>query len=735
MLRSTLKSCWRPYLALFAYVLLLARSFLGDHTVYWGDLVLYFEPMYRLIQANLAKGDIPLWNPEILCGQPLLGNPQMGVFFPWLLLLKWFAVWNVIRIGAIFHLWLSGVFSYHFLKRWTSGQLPALAGALVYAGSGCLLGRVQFPPMLFAAAYLPLLLLCCDIVIDSMGHRGRARLTMAVGLSLLAAHPHMTYLSLICTAAYSAARLYRLANRTFEIGAPIRLTRRVGGTLLSSLGLGVCLAAVQLLPSLQVMMESSREQLTPGQANRFYLDAVHLLTIIWPHFLGHPATSDYWGVGNVWEPAIFIGWLPLVLIGYAARQVRTNATTRFWLAFMAVSLWLALGTDAGLYWVAFYLLPGLSKFHDPARFLVLFTFGAAVLTAIGFDMLLRDRRFSLPASGVIYLTCVAAPLVWAAAEWLPTASIRDLSKTPRILEQTKFDATEGRTYLPSHEVFSRNYISAGYTDYGDNSTRGIGAMIDTLMPNLNMRYGIQSASGYEPVPLRGAAAIDGLARVAYRRGEPNFLRLTSLMAVTQLVLPGTVRYAIPLSGSIPVDQGLSQSNNHYRTLKVEPIKPIVPVCQLVSRVRHVDGEMRISAYLTAPEFDPQAEALISDAILSDEPDLDTIRRPEPVRCNVTVVTSSASRLELEAFSADRPSFLVVSIAAFPGWHALIDHVPVHVHRVDGGIMGVFVPAGTHLIRLEYRPDCYRVGLYVTLVAVILLCIQLVLGHSRRSRLG
>src|SRR5579871_3906516 len=71
-----------PYLFIHGFLLCLFWPLFLGRRLYWGDILLYFEPMQRFAHDVLQSGRLPLWNPYLLCGQPYLGNPQMGVFYP-----------------------------------------------------------------------------------------------------------------------------------------------------------------------------------------------------------------------------------------------------------------------------------------------------------------------------------------------------------------------------------------------------------------------------------------------------------------------------------------------------------------------------------------------------------------------------------------------------------------------------------------------------------------------------
>ncbi len=742
-----------PYGALLLFTGALLWPLCLGRSLYWGDILLYFDVMLRFVRGALHQGQLPLWNPYMLCGQPYVGNPQTALFYPITALLPFVPVWLFLSLNSLLHVFLSGAFTYRFLQRWTLRRVSALSGALVYMGSACLLGRLQFPPMIQTAAYFPLVLACLDACIDTPGPRAGFSLAAVVGLTLLAAHPQVAYLIFACALCYAWMRLWathRQAQRAKEtakdpvytkgiqksIFAPVRVLHGsqplhwmlIAGTL------GLLLAAAQLLPALQLLHESPREEMTFWQANRFVLEPVQLLTLIAPHFLGHPATADYWGSGNAWEPALFVGWLPLFLIGYAVARCNREGLVRYWAIVALLGIWLALGNTGGLYWIAFHIVPGLSHFHDPARFLLLTIFAFAVLTGVGLDAL-RLRRGNLPVS-LGALALIAVPLVWYGPEWNPTVPPQELANRPAVvpvLQQVTASGSPdaGRIYLPEHERFWKRYITAGYMDYGPSDARTLHAFLDTLMPNLGMRYRLESASAYEPVPVAAMADLDGLARTALRRGQPNLARLLGLLNVDVVVLPKELRLADPELRPLP-----TSAASRNLSLWV-PLRPL-PRAWMVRRTRRVQGRLRISAALAAPDFQPSDLAIVSggtppqtpwerhsprqDHIDSTRADLEwgTFSEDAGLPAPVSIQACSARSIELRADAGPAPAFLVYSGTAYPGWKAKVDGRPSPVYRTDGALMGIYLTPGHHTVRLFYSPDSFRVGLYLSLAACAIL---------------
>jgi hypothetical protein len=114
------------------------------------------------------------------------------------------------------------------------------------------------------------------------------------------------------------------------------------------------------------------------------------------------------------------------MAAFAAWKVRAEA--RFWLVVAALSLWLAMGTSAGLYIVAYYLLPGLKAFHDPARWLIVTDFALCVAAALGWEHLRFSRKWLLLPLAVMILASLWA---WQGAKIIEWAARHDVIRASR----------------------------------------------------------------------------------------------------------------------------------------------------------------------------------------------------------------------------------------------------------------------------------------------------------------
>ena len=216
------------------------------------DVFSYFYPYRDYVSQALRAGRLPLWNPYLFMGAPLLANSQAAVLYP----LHWpliaLPVARQVAWSIVLHIYLAGAGTYLFARRSARfGAVAAFLAAAVLAMGGFLGAQVEHLNQLNASAWLPWLLLCVDGVATAAIRRRRWGAVLAgsavTGLILLAGHTQAAYIVLSGAGAYALLRgLPHLRKRRWAPGL-----RGLGGLLLMGLG-GLALAAAQLLPTLEL---------------------------------------------------------------------------------------------------------------------------------------------------------------------------------------------------------------------------------------------------------------------------------------------------------------------------------------------------------------------------------------------------------------------------------------------------------------------------------------------------
>jgi uncharacterized membrane protein YfhO len=73
-----------------------------------------------------------------------------------------------------------------------------------------------------------------------------------------------------------------------------------------------------------------------------------------------------------------------------------------------------------------------------------------------------------------------------------------------------------------------------------------------------------------------------------------------------------------------------------------------------------------------------------------------------------------------------PGLLVVPEQYYPGWQATVDGKQAPIYAVNGTFRGIFLSAGNHMIKFEYRPLSFIVGSSISLLSLLFLATCLIL---------
>lgn len=373
-----------------------------------GDALTYFFP-YRAYAAQVVQsGRIPLWNPYLFLGAPFLANPQAGVFYPLNLALLWLPAPKIVAWSVVLHVAMAAVFAYLYARHSLRLSIPAaFLAAAAFAFGGLISGQVEHVNQLNVAAWFPLLLLLWD-------SRSRARwpallgMGVVVGLGLLAGHTQSSYISMVGLGAYAILPVLLGLWRSLHKGAG-RAGLRNLVTILLQLGLvaavGIALAAVQLVPTWELAQQSIRSGgLSYRETIAFSMKPLprllwHTLLPPWGRNLANVFGGDYYT-----EYLAYVGVVPLALAAIAAacwllQRVRFRSSTLHEkdvagedamvrptaqvMALAVLGFALALGGYNPLYWLLYKVMPGFNLFRVPARWLLLYAFGMAMLAGVG----------------------------------------------------------------------------------------------------------------------------------------------------------------------------------------------------------------------------------------------------------------------------------------------------------------------------------------------------------------
>jgi hypothetical protein len=357
------------------------------------DVFAYFYPYRDFTSAALRAGRLPLWNPYLFMGAPLLANSQAAVLYPLNWPLLWLSAPKEIAWSIVLHVWLAGAGTYLFARR-PMGLRPlaAIVAAVVFGLGGFLGAQAEHVNQLNASAWLPWLLLCLDAAWQGKGRRRWLALLAGgavVALVLLAGHTQAAYIVLVGAGVYAAlVGFQRLRKPEWQQGFGAL-------ALLGAMGaMGAILAVGQLLPTLELSGLSVRSGGLPyNEAVSFSLEPGLLLKAFLPPFLWEPPFSEFVAyVGLLGLALAALGtWVVLKRKLSAAEQRSISLHGRAVLVMALFGVFLAFGVYNPVYYLLYRVMPGFALFRVPARWLLLYSFGTAILAGIGLEQIAHRR--------------------------------------------------------------------------------------------------------------------------------------------------------------------------------------------------------------------------------------------------------------------------------------------------------------------------------------------------------
>ena len=675
-------------------------------------------PWLQVQAAALHKGELALWDPNLLGGQPLAGQLQPAVFSPltWILLAMPLDNSGHLRLGWV-HAWyvllhaLGALFAYAFFRSLGAGRAASLVGAVFFATAG-FLGHVAWPQIAAGAVWLPLIFLFYFRSI-----RGESPLASAVfagaflALSLVSGHhavPIFAALTLVGVGLTAAVRRSLTWRRA---------------TLLTGLMLAVAAAgaAVQILPTMEYARYAVRWVATPNPVvgNTVVPYPAHE-TLAWKAsellFLILPGSQA------IVNP--LVGIVPLALAAAAMLAIPRQRYTGLLMGTAAALLLFSLARLNPLHGVLYAIVPGLEKARAPIMAMAvadvalaaLVAFGtqailngwvprlrliyrtAAVIAAILFGMSLYPPELvkGMPEGaerigGVALIALLLAAVMWA---WVrghlnPLVVLASLLSLG-LLEVYNGSSTE-YTHVDDSASIVRPRLYGGMSDVAEFLREHAGgsrvdSVYEDLLFNFGDWYGIPAMSGFVP------STPEGIWRLGW--WNPRVLDLYG------------VRYRI--GRSAPSDAGREVFSS-AQGWKVWERPGAFPHAWVVHKTIVAGSREEVIRTVLSP-----AVNLRENVVLDRPAVVEACSGGESAR----VDRYENQRVDLSVQLACS-GVLVLSDNWFPGWSATLDGKRVPILEADGALRAIIVPGGSHRIEMRYRPASIALGGAVSLTTFLL----------------
>ena len=743
---------WRA-VALFTgmTVLFFHRILLGEAWL-WEDMLYFSYPVRVFAATSMAMGHLPLWNPYTFSGMPFLADIQTTVLY-----LPCVALALFVRDGGLNFYWLEiMVIAHYVLAGWAMYLLassldlkraPALFAGAAYMLSGFMITHAIHQQIITMVAWFPLITMLFRISLTQAGWRPAFLCALLLGHSTFAGYPQLSLFFHSFLFAYFLFLLLDAHRGRALLSRPAFIFAAKAGMIV---GLGLAVAAIQLLPTAELAALSQRAQITYEKSTEGSLAWSQLLTLFIPKLFGAAgaAGSNYWGPGTYWyfwETCIYPGILPLMLMVISALCVRKNPHAAFFWGVALLTLLFALGNSFFLHKLVLEYVPGFSKFRNPARAGVFFSFAGSLLSAFALQAMMNGEKNSPESRRVrtVLLSVAGAGIaLWGAVVTGMLDPVLGVPNNPVMVQAMRKEA---------HWTLLFVLLSAGALlalrankDWLARATFVLPVLFFTDM----FVFGAdQNTSSTNPSEYFRRA--DPLVRFIRNDMKNDLFRVNTRNQYGMIMdrNQGMVNRIFTLEGYTPLvlqraippyndTQKFDLLNVKYRTsfdrqtgsLSLAHNPTYMGRAYFLFDVRVARTEEELAAAFRDPTWNHATTAILEQ----DSP----LHAPPPAGGNhgsARVTAYEDNRLEIEA-AAPTEGIMVLSEVYYPGWKAYLDGAETEIMRTDYNLRGIAFPGGSHHVEFRFTPPPFVTGAWISGAALILCCGGLAAFPTRRKRL-
>lgn len=726
-----------------------------------GDLAPFLYPNYRFAAEQLRQGSLPLWNPHLYSGTPFAADIQSGLFYPINLLVFLLVpelTYEWLEYLVLFHFWLAGTTMYLCLRCLvlspepdpppaTLSPLAAFAGALAFQFSDLFIVHFGNLNMIAVAAWLPLVFLLFQrsLAGRSLGLSAAAGAVLAI--ATLAGHIQITLFILLTLGLYTLYALWpslqawgtRLLALQPAQPPPVSLAagRRLAAwlplpALLICLLTTIGLAALLLVPAYEMSRYTPRAELPYPEATAYSLHPVQLVGLLVPNFFGRDPAL-HWGPWDRVETG-YIGLLTLMLALLGA-VLRPGRLKGFFIGLGLIALLLAWGGYSLLHGWLYAFVPGFDQLRAPARFILLLDFALATLAAFGLDQLMRpltDQARSSLAALLKGLTWLAGGLIVVAGPLSYFALLITQDRNPAIFNRAA-GAAAGVAIFALFTVAALVVLHLARLNRLRGPSLGLAAIavigLDLFTLGYNLDVGrTDPTAGFnhpealaflqqDPNPFRLEVTTD-----VWHAWQPNTAMLNGLYDVWGLYNPLTladttlywsgapprhtgrynflgIKYIIASKAGAPADGDIVSVFEGDPQINIYLNQAALARVLFVGRATVVADHDAAWQAIRAEDFDPASRVILEGGQpLDNQP-----------RAGLAILDYGRESLTI-AVETDQAGYLVLADAYYPGWQATLNEQPAPIERANYAFRAVYVPAGQHLVRFEFDPWTWKVGL-------------------------
>lgn len=684
------------------------------------DVVSQIFPLRIYAMSLIKSGVLPLWNPLMFAGYPLLANIQTGIFNPTNVLYFIFSSSTAWGLQTFLQPFFASLFTYLLLRSLRLGKTASIFGGLVFAFSGFNIIWAEWNTHSYAVAFLPLLLyLSQRYFLKKNEWFLGPMISLSLCLQIFSGYPQVT--------------IYSILVLIFFISFNHGITKN---TLHFSFWLlaGVLMSAIQLVPTIELFLNSQRkfEVLYPSN---YSFPWRYLTAFVAPDFFGNPTTGNYWGNGDYTDNVGFTGMVSFVISIYFVifQKKKTKESTYFIYQFIVIFLLLLCGRVP--IFIKFLQQIGLGAM-TPTRILFLINLSLAILGSFALDEFIKN---GLKVKQIFSLVIIQAVGIWSLLIGSLIIYLNFSSKNVYIGIRNLFYPCLYSTVLIIllfMFLFAKKII---------RSLTGMLIVVLAVFELFNF--------GWKFLPfIQKELIFPSTPVIEYLKNQKGLFRVEGGEAVPMnMLLPYGLEsysaydpmYPLPIAQYMSLVDGGTLTNPKSRYGQVHkfdsPLYDLVNSCYILALKKDInskpDQKGKIPSLFEAKKFkvvfEDKTTAVIKNlfcyprAFLTNDFSEKSNNEIE-ISLNGkisygAVVWEKYTPLSKELkITTKNEALLFISDSFYPGWKAFVDDKETKILKANYSFQSVKIPKGEHKIVFIYKPFSFFVGFTVSVLSTIMI---------------
>lgn len=745
-------------------VILFGKLLIKGEVIFWGTTYLQFTPWRYYAWEQITNGIIPLWNADNGFGAPLLANYQSALLYPPNILLWLGAAINGVcgialmqTILVMLHLIASGIGFVLLLRALGYKSSVQAIGGIAYSLCGYQISRASFLSINAILVWIPWLLFVSFGWIEALS---KSDIKTAIKYAILhilfttcqlfAGHAQITWYTQLLVGSWSLTWI-TVNRKRIECWKPL-----ISFVIISVVA--ICLAMAQLLPTAEFLLQSQRSQEVGYEyAMNYSFWPWRFLNLISPNLFGNPGDGNYWvKTDNYWENASYIGLIPfvfaIVTMGFTIfRRItlsRTkHITTWFSIGLFFVTIPFALGKHTSIFPFLYKNIPSFDLFQAPSRYIIWGEIALIFLACTGLEKWKKPvgkrlywsrlgmmGAIAALATGIIaifrldgvvektYLVGLSEASIWMVlflflnlvqpvkkdlrkiwqwlgvgvvlldlvyAGWKLNPGISTNVFTTKKNQPTDVDSVR-RLFVSSIE---EEKIKLGKYFMFNTFLPPLGwnSINSFFIPNTNLYSKTSSINNFDPLLPDRYPDWMNMIESLDKTEQTGFLQWVGVDLVETSDNPNSVEPGLTSLGK----------NDKYH---------LVPCMEIA--YTPADAMEKTLKNLQTGEY--------TKTVVVEEYSGETYQCEQNDHNSSIVIMEESSNGQALQVESRNAGWLVQADTWYPGWQAYVDDRPTEIVRVNYFLRGLYLRAGNHTIRFQYKPSSFTIGSIISLITLVCL---------------